>query len=408
MSNVIHPACIAQIIPRLDTGGAERATLEMTDAITRAGGRAIVLCEGGRLTGEVERAGGEVVSFPAATKNPAKIIANAVRLARFVRERGVDLLHARSRAPAWSALLAARMTGTPFVTTYHGAYGNSGPLKPFYNSVMARGQLVIANSEFTGRLIQQRHGVPVERIRVVHRGVDLDAFDPAHVSEERISELRESWGVSSRDKIVLQAARLTGWKGQHDVIEAAKRIFGSDRAKNVAFVLAGDAQGRETYVSSLERQIDEYGLEGKVRLVGHCDDMPAAFAVAHVTVIASTEPEAFGRTSAEAQALGCPVVVTRQGASPETLLTAARHGADRATGWVVPVSAPKALANAIAEALTLSGRERREMSARARAHIEEAFSAERMKRDTLAVYDECLRSALVAAFDDASRVGAKS
>jgi glycosyltransferase involved in cell wall biosynthesis len=408
MSNVIHPACIAQIIPRLDTGGAERATLEMADAITRAGGRAIVLSEGGRLAGEIERVGGEVISFPAATKNPAKIIANASRLARFVRERGVDLLHARSRAPAWSALFAAHMTGTAFVTTYHGAYSNNGPLKPFYNSVMARGQLVIANSEFTGRLIQQRHGVAVERIRVIRRGVDLVTFDPAHVSEERITKLRESWGVASPDKIVLQAARLTAWKGQHDVIEAAKRVFGSDRGKNVVFVLAGDAQGRETYVSSLKRQIAEHGSEGKVQLVGHCNDMPAAFAAAHVTVIASTEPEAFGRTSAEAQAMGCPVVVTRQGASPETLLTAARHGAEQATGWVVPVSAPKALANAIAEALTLTGRERREMSARARAHIVETFSAERMKRDTLAVYDECLRSALVAAFDAANRVGAKS
>lgn len=408
MNKVIHAATIAQIIPQLDTGGAEQATLEITDAIVRAGGRAFVLSEGGRLVGKIEQAGGEVVPFPAGTKNPARIIANAYRLARFVRERGVDILHARSRAPAWSALMASRLTGTPFVTTYHGAYGNKGPLKPLYNSVMARGRVVIANSRFTANLIQERHGTPKDRIRVIHRGVDLQQFDPEHVSADRVSKLRKEWGVRENEKIVLHAARLTGWKGQRDVIDAAARVLAGDSERKAVFVLAGDAQGRDAYVAGLERQIAAHGLEGQVRLVGHCSDMAAAFAAAHVTLVASTEPEAFGRTSAEAQAMGCPVIVTRQGASPETLLTAGRDGADKATGWVVPVGAPKALANAIAEALTLSERERREMATRARAHIHETFSSERMKRETLAVYDECLRSALVAAFDDTNRYGARS
>jgi glycosyltransferase involved in cell wall biosynthesis len=403
MDKVIHAATIAQIIPRLDTGGAELATLEMTEAVVRAGGRAFVLSEGGRLADEIERAGGRLVPFPAGTKNPARIVANGWRLARFVRERGVDILHARSRAPAWSALIAARATGTAFVTTYHGAYGNKGPFKPLYNSVMARGRLVIANSNFTARLIHERHGTPMERIRAIHRGVDLATFDPGSVAPARVAALRQAWGVANGDRIVLHAARLTGWKGQHDVIAAAAKVFANDSFPGVAFILAGDAQGRDAYVAGLERQIAEFGLEGRVRLAGHCDDMAAAFAAAHVTLIASTEPEAFGRTSAEAQAMGCPVIVTRQGASPETLLTAARDGAERATGWIVPAGAPSPLANAVAEALTLSQRERREMAARARAHAAAMFSSERMKRDTLAVYDECLRSALVAAFDDAGR-----
>ncbi len=403
MTSSIHAATILQIIPRLDTGGAEQATLEITEAVVRAGGRSFVLSEGGRLAPDIEQAGGLIVPFPAGTKNPALIVANGFSLARFVRERGVDVIHARSRAPAWSGLIATRATGIPFVTTYHGAYGNNGPLKPLYNSVMARGQLVIANSLYTGELVHTRHGTPMERIRVIHRGVDLERFDPAIVSEKRINALRKAWGAGTDTKIVLQAARLTGWKGQHDVIEAAAQLFRSDSSRNAVFVLAGDAQGRASYVAGLERQIAQHGLERKVVLAGHCDDIAAAFAAADVALIASTEPEAFGRTSAEAQAMGCPVVVTRQGASPETLLTASRDGADRATGWIVPVAAPAALANAIAEALSLSTRERREFSARARAHVVERFSSENMKRQTLAVYDECLRSALVAAFDGASR-----
>ncbi|GBE44758.1 MAG TPA: glycosyltransferase [Rhizobiales bacterium] len=402
MNSIIHAASVLQIIPRLDTGGAELATVEITEALTRAGARAFVMSEGGRMADDVTRAGGVIVPFAAATKNPARMIANAVRLARFVRDTGVDIIHARSRAPAWSALMAARATGTAFVTTYHGAYGNRGFLKPLYNSVMARGDLVIANSNFTGALVAERHATPQARIRVIQRGVDLTRFDPAAIDAGRIASLRKKWGVNDGARIVLHPARLTGWKGQSDVIDAAARIFrAGSTGEGAVFILAGDAQGRAAYVSMLERQIASDGLEGRVRLVGHCDDMAAAYAAAHVTLIASTEPEAFGRTSAEAQAMGCPVIVTRQGASPETLLTAARDGAEAATGWIVPVAAPAALANAIAEALSLSHRDRAAMAARARALVSERFSSEEMKRQTLAVYDECLRSALVTAFDDA-------
>lgn len=406
MNSVIHAATLLQIIPRLETGGAELATVEITQAIVRAGGRAFVFSQGGGMVRDVERAGGKHISFPAASKNPAVMIANAFRIARFIRETGVDVVHARSRAPAWSAFLAARATGTAFVTTYHGAYGNRGLLKPFYNSVMARGELVIANSNYTGSLIHERHATPFERIRVIHRGVDLETFNPAAVTRSRIKSLREKWGVGEDQRIVLHPARLTGWKGQHDVIEAAAKLFAGGGDTDAVFILAGDAQGRDAYVAALERRIGARALEGRVKIVGHCDDMPCAYAAAQVMLIASTEPEAFGRTSAEAQAMGCPVIVTRQGASPETLLTTRRDGADAATGWVVPVGAPSALANAIAEALSLSVRERGAMATRARAHVAEKFSSRNMKLQTLGVYDECLKSALAAAFEDAE--GGKS
>jgi glycosyltransferase involved in cell wall biosynthesis len=403
MNSIIHSATVLQIIPRLDTGGAELATVEITEAVIQAGGRTFVFSEGGRLAGEIEHAGGKHIEFPAATKNPIRIILNAFHIARFIRETGVDVVHARSRAPAWSAFMAARATGTCFVTTYHGAYGNRGLFKPLYNSVMARGDLVIANSKFTCALVNERNATPLDRIRVIQRGVDLEKLDPAAISGEQVKALRKKWGVGDHEQIVLHPARLTGWKGQQDVIEAASKLFKSDDQQKAVFILAGDPQGRDDYVASLERQIADCDLEGKVKLVGHCDDMATAYMAAHVTLIASTEPEAFGRTSAEAQAMGCPVIVTRQGASPETLLTARRDGVDSATGWIVPVGAPSALANAIAEVLSLSARERGVMATRARAHVSGLFSSEQMKRHTLAVYDECLNSALAGAFDDAKR-----
>ena len=399
MNSRIRAATILQIIPHLETGGAEMATLEICAAMARAGGRSFVLTEGGRMAADVERVGGEIVPFPAATKNPARILANARALTRFVRERGVDLIHARSRAPAWSALMAARRTGQAFVTTYHGAYGNRGPGKGLYNSVMARGDLVIANSRYTADLIRARHGTDENRIRIIHRGVDLVAFDPAVVGPDRIAAVRQQWGVAQNDRIVLHAARLTGWKGQRYVIDAAARL-GAD-GESVVFILAGDAQGRDAYAAELEFQIRALGLEDRVRLTGHCADMPAAFAAAHVAVIASTEPEAFGRASAEAQAMGCPVIVTDQGASPETLLLAEKRGRDQSTGWVVPLADSGALAVALGEALTMSKTARRAMGARARAHVERHFSSLQMQRATLQVYDELLRSALARSFDDA-------
>ena len=298
--------------------------------------------------------------------------------------------------------MAARRAGVPFVTTYHGAYGEGAPFKRLYNSVMARGDLVIANSRYTAALVRARHGLPEDRIRVIPRGVDLTRFDPAAVSGERVAAIRKAWGVAPEQPIVLHAARLTGWKGQRHVIDAAARLAADGGAPSPVFVLAGDAQGREAYAENLAYQIRALGLEDRVCLVGHCPDMPAAFAAAHVAVVASTEPEAFGRASAEAQAMGCPVIVTEQGASPETLLTGIRDGADKATGWMVPVADSEALARSVGEALALTRPARAAMGARARAHVKAHFSARQMQRATLAVYDALLRSALAQAFDDAT------
>jgi glycosyltransferase involved in cell wall biosynthesis len=333
-----------------------------------------------------------------ASKNPLTLLANARRLAQLIETSSVNLVHARSRAPAWSALIAARRTRRPFVTTYHGAYASPGLFKNFYNGVMARGDRVIANSRYTAELITARHRVPKDRIRVIYRGVDLATFAPDEVVQNRLGRLRALWGVSERQPVVIQAARLTSWKGHALVIEAARQLLRADRLGDAVVIMAGDSQGRSAYRRELERLIARSGLTDRVRLVGHCDDMPAAFALAHVAVIASTSAETFGRTSIEAQAMGCPVIVSDIGAAPETIVPAGPGKRDD-TGWLVPCGDAAATAERMAEALALSPEQRAALGARARRRIAAKFSLRQMQRATLAVYDELLETYLAARFD---------
>lgn len=390
-------ATILQIVPELDTGGAELSTIEIADAVVAAGGRAIVLCEGGRMLDRLRATGADVRIFPAATKNPAKLIANALAIARIVKQDKVDLLHARSRAPAWSALWAARRTRRPFVTTYHGAYNETTSAKRFYNSVMARGDLVIANSGYTRDLIRSRYGTPARKIRVIHRGVDTAAFNPVNVAPERVARLRAEWRIKPEDRVILQAARLTNWKGQHVVVEAARRLKERGRLDGMV-VLAGDAQGREAYAEGLRQAISAAGLDGRVRLVGHVDDMPAAYSAAAVSIVASIEPEAFGRTAVESQAMECPVIATRIGAPPETVRSPPEHGPQSMTGWLVPPGDAQALADALLCALSLDGAARQQLGTAARAHVVASFSLRHMRLKTLSVYDEILQTELAAKY----------
>ncbi|WP_147047223.1 glycosyltransferase family 4 protein [Methylobacterium gnaphalii] len=377
---------ILQIIPSLDAGGAERTTVDIAEAIAAAGGRALVATKEGRLVGELQAKGGVWLPFPADAKNPATMALNVFKLAKLCRREGVSLIHARSRAPAWVALGAARQLRVPFVTTYHGSYSGVSSVKVLYNSVMARGDVVIANSHYTADLIQARHPDQArDRIRVIHRGTDLSVFNAGAVTATRVEALRRNWGVSSHEQIILLAARLTAWKGQRVLIEAAA-LLRNRGFKDFAVVLAGDAQGRTGYERELDALVAARGLEGVVRRVGHCTDMPAAFRAASVVAVPSVEPEAFGRSAVEAQALGTPVVVTGIGAVPETVLAPPETEAFRRTGWRVPPNDPAALAEALGELLALGASARDALALRARAHVETHFSLETMIANTLDVY----------------------
>lgn len=378
---------VLQILPDLEAGGAERTAVDVAAAVVAAGGRALVASGGGRLSGELVAAGAVDVRFPAATKNPLAMAANVPRLARLIRAEEVDLVHARSRAPAWTALAAARITGVPFVTTYHGAYGERSRAKNLYNSVMARGDVVIANSAYTAGLIAVRHPFAAGRIVTIPRGSDLSAYAPEAVGRDRVEALAAAWGLSAEDRgrpLVLLAARLTGWKGQAVLIDALA-ILAAAGSEAIA-VLAGDPQGRDDYVAALARRIADAGLAGRVRMPGHCADVPAAFALSTVVAVPSTEPEAFGRSAVEAQAAGLPVVASAIGATGETVLAPPQVTPGERTGWRVAPGDPRALAAALGEALALDAAARAALARRARAHVAARFSLAAMTDATLAVY----------------------
>lgn len=382
---------VLQIIPALDAGGAERTTVDTAGALAAAGGRALVASEGGRLVAELQARGGIWLPFPARSKNPLAMALNVRKLAQLIRAEKPDIVHARSRAPAWVALAACRLTRTPFMTTYHGSYSGRSPLKLRYNSVMARGDLVVANSLFTRDMIIKNFPWARDRLRVIVNGTDLRQFTVTAVDPGRVERLRAAWGVAPEERIVLLAARLTGWKGHKVLIRAAEKLH-REGLTGVVFILAGDEQGKAGYVKEIDALIGKGGLRGIVRRVGHCVDMPAALMAASVVTVPSTEPETFGRVAVEAQSIGTPVVVSDLGAVGETVVAPPDAGPDQRTGWRVPAGDAAALATALAAALALGASARDAMALRSRAHVETHFSVDRMGQDMLDAYAALLET----------------
>ncbi|MFC3124099.1 glycosyltransferase family 4 protein [Pseudoroseomonas globiformis] len=373
-----QPPAILQILPALNTGGVERGTLEIADAVAQAGLRAIVASAGGRLVPALEALGARHVTLPLNTKSPLALWRNARALRRLVQAEGIRIIHARSRAPAWSGLWAARASGARFVTTYHGTYNENFPGKRRYNAVMARGERVIAISRFIAGLIAERHGTDPSRIRMIPRGVDTAVFDPAAVAPARVASLREGWGMPQGRQVLLLPARISRWKGQGVLLEALARLPGPR-----PFVLMlGDA-GRGAYAAELRQRVAQLGLERDVAMPGHCDDLPAAFLLADLALHCSTDAEAFGRSVIEAQAMARPVIAADLGGPRETV-------AEGETGWRVPPGDPDALAAAIARALSLPEAERTAMGARAQAAVRAGYTKAAMQQATLRVYRELL------------------
>lgn len=379
---------VLQLVPALETGGAERTTIDIARALVEDGWTALVASAGGRMVGELEAVGARHFELPLDRKNPIALWRNSRALDAIFKEHQVNLLHARSRGPAWSGLWSARRMGVPLVTTWHGAYARENALKGYYNSVMARGDQVIANSRWTAKGIAEMHPWAADRITAIPRGTDFAAFDRTAIAEDRLTNLRRAWSVGDRAFVFLHLARLTGWKGQDVVVNAVSQIV--DEYPDVLVILAGDAQGREAYLNGLKAKISDFGLEEQVRLPGHCDDPAAAMALADAVVVASTKPEAFGRAAVEAGALEKPVIVTDIGAVSETVVSEKEGGADSMTGWKVPPGDSKALATTMRAVLKLSPQQRKAIGARARRRGIEHFSLERMCESTLEVYRKTL------------------
>ncbi len=376
---------VLQVVPALEEGGAERSTVEIAQAIIAAGGRALVATRGGRLSGEIEAAGGKVFPIPVHAKNPMSILANRGRLLRLVRSEGVDIIHVRSRAPAWSALGAARAAKVPLVATYHGAYEARNPLKRLYNSAMTRADIVIANSEFTASSIRAQYAIEARRLKVIPRGVDVSAFDRKQAGRERAEALARQWGIVTPPGAlrVLLPARLSAWKGHRTAIEAlalAMAPRASGQRLILQLVFAGDAEGRDDIRASLQQVIESRGVREMIHFVGHCADMPGAYSWADIVLSPSTRPEAFGRVAVEAGAMGRPVIGSDHGGARETIV-------DGETGVLVPPGDSEALAEAIASLAAMGEAGRAALGERARRRIERCFSLDAMRRATLEAYE---------------------
>lgn len=373
---------VLQVLPALGSangaaGGVERGTVDVAKALVAAGWNAIVASEGGPLARELDRVGAKHVTLPLASKNPFVMRKNVGRLRDVIAAQGVDIVHARSRAPAWSAEAAAKKEGVHFMTTFHGTYGAKSPLKRAYNAVMTRGERVIAISEFIADHIRATYKIDEARIRVIHRGVEVAHFDPARVSQERIIQLAAGWRLPEDRRIVMLPARLSRWKGQGLLLEAIAKLGRRD----LFALFVGVGSGSESLREELEAKILSLGLGDSVRLIDDCRDMPAAYMLADVVVAPSTQPEAFGRTVTEAQAMGRPVVAADHGGARETVIPGV-------TGWLASPGDADDWAAAIDHAVSLSPVAREQLARDAIANVRDRFTNEVMCARTLDVYRE--------------------
>lgn len=369
---------IAQVLPSLKSGGVERGTVDVARAIVQAGWKAIVISSGGPMVAQVAHAGALHITLPVDSKTPWGIWRNSWRLSRIIREHQVDIIHARSRAPAWSAWLAARRMGCKFMTTFHGTYGLQNRLKRKYNSIMVRGERIIAISNFIADHMITNYGAPRANIRIIHRGVDLKLFHPVSYSPQRMIALAKEWRLPDDLPLILFPGRITRWKGQDVFLKALAAL----PHRHFFAVILGDDKGHTTYRAELEKLIETSGLTGHVRIARHTSYISEAYMLAKTVVATSLDPEAFGRVVLEAQAMGKPVIATNHGGPCETMI-------NEVTGWLVTPGDVKQLSDMIEHSLTLDDEMSQYMSEHAMQNAQR-FSMQAMCDATLEVYRELL------------------
>ena len=360
---------VLQVLPALRTGGAELNALEIAAALRAVGARGLVASAGGPMAAAL---GADHVCMPLDTKNPVALRRNATRLSALIADEGIDLVHAHSRAPAWSAYFAARRRGKPFVTTFHGVYSAGSAVKRAYNRVMVRADRVIAPSRFVAEHVRRTYCGSERRLRVVHPGVDPAIFDPRAVPADIRIPLHAAWAIADGVRVVLLPGRVSRLKGHAVLIKAMRDLADED----LAAVFAGSDAGNRAY----RREMEAFAGNLNVRFIGDRADMAAVYAASDVVVSASVRPESFGRVLAEAGAMGLPTVAPDHGGAPEIVV----HGE---TGWLVAPGHPRALANGIRMALSAAGPA---LAARARARVEGRFTRAKANAATLAVYGELI------------------
>jgi glycosyltransferase involved in cell wall biosynthesis len=377
---------VLQVIPKLGYGGAETGCYDLAHYLYENNCSSFLVTSGGELTKYIDKKKVKLIKLPVHSKNPILIFLNSIILVFIILFYNISIVHARSRAPAWSCLLATKITRRKFVTTFHGTYNFKNLIKKFYNSVMVRADLIIAGSNFIFSHINQNYPKYLKfkkKFLVIFRGINVDYFDPTTTIEIEENALIDKWKLKKDKKIILMPGRLTSWKGQEIFIDAIN--FVNKELGHEAFyaVILGNDQGRDVYKKKLLRLSEQYRLNNQLKFIQHCKNMPLAYKISDIIVSASIEPEAFGRVSIEAQSMEKPIIASNIGGSNETII-------NNKTGFLFESGKPQALGKKIIEVLQLGETTLKSMGIEGRKNIIKKFNVEKMCFSTYSEYKKIL------------------
>ena len=377
---------VLQVIPKLGYGGAETGCYDIAHYLPENGCKSFIVTSGGELLKFVDKNKVKVFRLPVQSKNPILILINAIILTFIILFNNISIIHARSRAPAWSCLIASKITSRKFVTTFHGTYNFKSSLKKLYNSVMVRSDLIIAGSNFIFSHIKENYSNYLnqkKKLLVVFRGINVDYFDPTTKLETEEKKLLKQWEIEKDKKIILLPGRLTTWKGQEVFIEAINLVNIELGYEAFYAVILGSDQGRDLYKKKLIRLSEQYRLTKQLRFIDHCKDMALAYKVSDIIVSASIEPEAFGRVSVEAQSMEKPIIASNIGGSNETVV-------DEKTGYLFKAGDAKSLSQKILKTLTIDETQLKLIGIEGRKNIVQKFNVEKMCFSTYSEYKRLL------------------
>lgn len=369
---------ILQILPSLESGGVERGTIDIALSIKEKGFKSYIASSGGMLTRKLHNSGVKHINLPLHSKSPFTIYKNIKKLVKIINEEKIDILHARSRAPAWSGYFAAKKTGCKFITTWHGTYNINNNLKRLYNSIMGKGTKIIAVSNFIKEhIIKNYPNIDNNKIEVIQRGTDTKIFDPVNIARKRIELIAKKFRIEYDQPIILLPGRITSWKGHLFLLDALKLM----KNKNFLCLFVGKYDNKDNYFKKITSFLEKNNLTDKVRIFSNIDDMPALYMISDIVVSASIREEAFGRIATEAQAMERILVATNHGGACETVI-------DKKTGFLVDPKNPQNAADILDHALSLKDEQYLKITKAARKHICSKFSLDKMKEQTIKLYEK--------------------
>ena len=377
---------VLQVIPRLGYGGAETGCYDLAHYLYEQKCKSYIVTSGGELLEYIDKKKVKLIKLPVHTKNPILIIVNSIILAVLILFLNISIVHARSRAPAWSCYIATKLTARKFVTTFHGTYNFKSSIKKFYNSVMVKSDLLIAGSNFIFSHISENYKRFLnskKKFLVIFRGINTEYFDADTIKLKNVEKLKNSWKIEENKKIILLPGRLTAWKGQEMFIEAINLFQLKNPELDYVAVILGNDQGRTVYRKKLERLVQQFNLTQKIKFVDNCRDMPLAYHISDVIVSSSIEPEAFGRVSVEAQAMKKPIIASNIGGSKETVI-------DNKTGLLFDSGNPKSLCDKLDEIIKLDSLTLDLMGREGRKNVINRFNIDKMCLNTYSEYKKLI------------------